>query len=309
MIAQRPTWLALGLPLPLVLALTLAVSTQVGGCSAVMQHLSEHSPLGALAVGGVRAAGHQLPISEEEELAYGGAIAVMVVQKYGGVVEDEALLRYVALVGNAVASVSDRPKLRYHFAVLDSDQVNALAAPGGYIFITRGALALMKSEAELAGVLAHEVGHVTAKHALKIIQNLKSARAVTNAAASAWKDAAAFSAVADGFIADFLEKGLPKDTEFEADLIGTRLIAQVGYHPRGLRDFLKTMADAHKATPHSKFAATHPDTGRRLSLIDAELKQLGGLDGPRNAERFVAQTRPAAKPPTAAAPVSAERRP
>lgn len=285
--------------LPLVIAAVTLL--QAGGCGAIMDNIAERSALGALATGSVRAAGSQLPIGLEEERAYGGAIAVMVVQKYGGIVEDEALLRYVALVGNVVASVSDRPELKYHFGVLDSDQVNAMAAPGGYIFITRGALMKMNSEAELAGVLAHEVGHVTARHALTIIQNLKSASAMTNAAASAWKDGAAFSSIVDGFITDFLEKGLPKDTEYEADIIGTKLLARVGYHPAGLREFLTVMEHMHKATAESKFSATHPDTGKRLALLDAQLKKLGDLSGPRNAERFAAHVKRPAAPKTAAA--------
>jgi len=281
----------------------LIVLGLTGGCGAILDNIADRSALGALATGSARAAGSQLPIGVEEERSYGGAIAVMVVQKYGGVVEDEALLNYVNLVGNAVASVSERPDLQYHFAVLDSDQVNAMAAPGGYIFITRGALMKMKSEAELAGVLAHEVGHVTARHALKIIQNLKSASAATRAAASAWKDAAAFSAVVDRFIADFLEKGLPKDTEYEADLIGTRLLARVGYRPDGLRDFLKTMEATHAKTPKSKFSETHPETGERVARLNKALAALAPLQGPRNTKRFAAhigstKTNPAAAEPT-----------
>lgn len=282
--------------------LIVAVAVLLGsGCGTLMDGIARGSNLGALATGTARAAGSQLPIGEEEELAYGGAIAVMVVQRYGGVVEDEALLRYVGLVGNAVAAVSDRPTLRYHFAVLDSPQVNAMAAPGGYVFITLGALKQMKTEAELAGVLAHEVGHITAKHALNIIQNLKSANALSQAAGSVWNDPQAFSSIVDGFLRDFLEKGLPRDTEYASDLIGTELLARIGYHPRGLRDFLGTMQAVHAHQPKTRFSETHPDTTTRLARLDRALAALPVKDGQVNAARFASQAGARISPPAAPA--------
>ncbi len=113
-----------------------------------------------------------LPIGPEKEKEIGFGIAATVIGRYH-MVNDPALTHYVNLVGQAVAQQSIRgDEIQFHFGVLDTDDVNAFAAPGGFILVTRGALALMDNEAELAGVLAHEVGHVDQKHVLKEIRRL-----------------------------------------------------------------------------------------------------------------------------------------
>lgn len=243
----------------------------------------------ALAVGAVKATAAQLPIGPEEELAYGGAIAVKIVQKYGGLDDNEKRADYVQTVGQTVAAFSTRPELDYHFAVLNSDAVQALSAPGGYVFITRGALAKMGSEAELAGVLAHEVAHIAAKHALGIIQNVKSRQAMTDAAADAWKGAAAFSGVIGKFLDDYLEQGLPQGTEFEADQLGTETLQRVGWAPEGLRDFLQKLAAEEATAAGEAFYKTHPKTGDRVAKLNAQVRDLG--TGETNAARFAAQAR------------------
>jgi len=102
-------------------------------------------------------------IDEPEEIELGRAVTTALGSRYT-LLRDEPLTRYVALVGNAVAVQSDRPDLHYYFGVLDTDEINAFAAPGGYVLVTRGTLALMRDEAALAGVLGHEVGHVALRH-------------------------------------------------------------------------------------------------------------------------------------------------
>ena len=114
-----------------------------------------------------------LTFSDEEEQQLGGEISTKIRDKYG-VVQDRAVHKYVTLVGSVLASASSRPNLKWTFVVLDTDGVNAFAAPGGFVHITRGALALIQNEAELADVLAHEIGHVTLKHTVKAIQKSKA---------------------------------------------------------------------------------------------------------------------------------------
>ncbi len=227
----------------------------------------------ALATGAVKATAAQLPIGLEEERAYGGAIAVKIVQKYGGLDGNAARGQYVQRVGQAVAAYSARPELDYHFGVLNSDAVQAMSAPGGYVFVTRGALLKMRNEAELAGVLAHEVAHIGAKHALGIIQNVKSRQAMSDAAADAWKGAAAFNGVIGKFLDDYLEQGLPKDTEFEADRLGTETLARVGWAPGGLRDFLQLLAAAESGG--DAFYKTHPKTADRVAKLEPIVAALG----------------------------------
>lgn len=119
---------------------------------------------------GVGVVGALQPIGEEEEIVLGEAVAVEAFSRFGGEYPNQAWNRYINLVGKTIAEVSDRPTLNYHFAILNSQEQNAFAAPGGYIFITVGLLKTLKNEAELGGVLAHEIAHVTKQHMLETIR-------------------------------------------------------------------------------------------------------------------------------------------
>ena len=270
----------------LVRLTALAVMLPLFGCGWISAQIMRNNPVAAVAVGAGTAAASKAPIGLEEELSYGGAIAIKVVQKYGGLVEDPALVRYVGLVGNSVAAFGDRPNLKYYFGVLKSEGINAVSAPGGYVFITMGALKKMKSEAELAGVLAHEVGHITQRHALEIIKNLKAKSAAVSAAASqAGQGAEFFKEVVNAFLNDFLERGLPKQTEFEADAVGTRMLITAGYHPAGLRNFLAGMVTP-KHDHKDPFYDTHPDTGERVARLEEQVKKSGVTTGQTLVERL-----------------------
>lgn len=263
------------------------VTMLLGGCGSLGQYAESASVAGGqLLQGGVRAgASALLPIGREEEKAYGGAIAVMIVQRYGGLYEEPTLTRYVQLVGNAVALHAQRPDLDWHFGVLDSEAVNALSAPGGYVFVTRGALRKMRDEAELAGVLAHEIGHVDAGHALADIRKLKAQGQMAQAAADAWKDMGPFSHLLDRFLAGYLDHGLAPEAEFQADQLGTELLARVGWHPTGLRTFLQRMAEAEVAGD-AAFYKTHPKTSERVARLDKQIAALRDPSGATMPERF-----------------------
>ena len=163
----------------------------LSGCGWVVDRLLRDNPVASMAVGSAQAAAAKAPMGIEEEKMYGDSIAVKIVRRYGGLVEDEALQRYVALVGNTIVGFSDRPGRRFYFGILKHEGVNAVSAPGGWIFVTMGALRTMKTEAELAGVLAHEIAHVTQGHAVNIIQNLKASEAMTTAATRGGTESAA----------------------------------------------------------------------------------------------------------------------
>ncbi len=122
--------------------------------------------------------------TDADEQQLGAKVSDMLRRKYG-VVQDEAVHKYVSLVGTVLAQASSRPNLNWTFIVLDTDGINAFAAPGGYMHITRGALALLQNEAELAGVLGHEISHVTGKHTIHAIQKNKAVQAGASAAHSA----------------------------------------------------------------------------------------------------------------------------
>jgi len=263
-----------------------------------------------LATGG----GRSVEVDEPEEIELGRAVTTSVGSRYK-LLRDESLTRYVALVGNAVAVQSERPDLRYYFAVLDTDEVNAFAAPGGYVFITRGTLAVMRDEATLAGVLGHEVGHIALHHYNATIKKeketaLKRGFLTTvghiglgfvpgpgGAAASVF-GSPALNLIADG-IATVDLRGFSRDEEEEADRVGFRYAARAGYDPAGLRDFLKAVQDAGKQPAKSgfftKFVSTHPGSADRLKEQETQLRT-APAGGRRAAARF--QQAIAAQPTT-----------
>lgn len=220
-----------------------------------------------------RAAPAVIAISTEQEIEVGRGIAATIAGYYG-VVQDPELTRYVNLVGLAVASVDPRTDIAYRFAVLDSDDVNAIAAPGGYVFVTRGALALMNDEAMLAGVLGHEVGHVNRRHVVKEIQ----ARARTELGLEGITEQ--INLTGEEYLeqtiqlgATALFMGLSREDELEADAYGVEVAAGAGYDPNGLTRFLAALPNA-EAERRSLLAKTHPDVDDRLDGINDAIDDL-----------------------------------
>lgn len=219
------------------------------------------------------------PIGEEEEIVLGEAVAVEAFSRFGGEYPNQAWNRYINLVGKTIAEVSDRPTLNYHFAILNSQEQNAFAAPGGYIFITVGLLKTLKNEAELGGVLAHEVAHVTKKHMLETIRRGAVLGSVSKLSLTAMKqNPEMFSSAIDQMTELLFTKGLDKDKEFEADVVGIEYAYRAGYHPKGLKDYLQTLAK-EEGHVESKFFTTHPSTALRISKIDILLKGYSDIQG------------------------------
>jgi len=251
----------------------IGAAIAMGACGALRMDMILPDGMAA----GLKAAGSQLPVGTEEEIAYGGAVAIHIVQRYGGLDRTPELVEYVNLVGEALAIHSARPELSFHFAILNTDEVNALSAPGGYVFITRGTLRACQTESELAGILAHEIAHITARHAIKALQDLKSKEAVADA--TGWKSSEVFGRLVDGFLDGFLTKGHPEADEREADRVGTGLVARVGWDAGGLRDALRRVAERRAAAPTDRFYGTHPDTIDRMNRIAALLPSYKDRDG------------------------------
>lgn len=209
------------------------------------------------------------PVKYEEEKALGGAIAVKVFSRFGGSYNDKSLLRYVNLIGNTLAMFSDRPNIPYHFAILNNPQPNAFAAPGGFIFVTIGLLRKIKNEAELAGVLAHEIAHISQKHTLKTLRRSKFLKGISELTLTAMdKNPEMFENVINNISKTLFEKGLDQNLEYEADKIGTELAYRVGYNPRGLSDFLLTLKKI-QGKEKSIFFKTHPSPSRRLNKLSS----------------------------------------
>jgi len=202
-------------------------------------------------------------MSDEEEQRLGAAVSEKIRLRYG-VVQDPAIHKYVTLVGTLIARASSRPDLDWHFIVLDTDGVNALAAPGGYIHVTRGALALMQDEAELAGVLGREVVHVTEKHTIRAIQK---SRTMQLAADETLGDRGVFNRLVDR-ATEVVMAGFGRAEELESDREGVALANKVGYQPAGLSRFLQRLAERNReSTGKQGLFASHPEMQERLDRL------------------------------------------
>lgn len=207
------------------------------------------------------------PIGYREERAIGGSLALEVFSRFGGPYHDPRLENYITLVGNAVVSVSDRAEIPYHFAILNTEQPNAFAAPGGYVFISIGLMRMLKNEAELAGVLGHEIAHITNRHALTTLERSKTLQGISNLTTSIMgEDPAMFNKIIGEMTETLFTKGLDKEMEYDADLTGTRYAYQAGYYPAGLKDFLKILG-TKTSSRSSVFFSTHPSPGARNARL------------------------------------------
>ena len=198
-----------------------------------------------------------MSIGTEEEVGIGRGVAATLAGYYK-LDRDPNLTAYVSLVGLTVAAAEPRTDIRYRFGVLATDQVNAMAAPGGYIFVTRGALKLMEDEAELAGVLAHEVAHVNEKHVVKEIQKrARTALGAEVAQEALDADTEVFDQVV-GLGTSVLFLGLSREDELEADKLAVAYAARAGYDPAGLLRFVQKL-ETNQSKPILKaLTATHP---------------------------------------------------
>ena len=212
-----------------------------------------------------------LVVTEADERKIGELVSERVRQEFG-VMQDAAVAKYVTLVGTVLAQASSRPNLKWEFIVLDTDGVNAFASPGGLVHITRGALGLIKSEAELAGVLGHEIAHIAGKHTANAIQkNKRFAFAADLAPGSNEYLEGLANAVYDNIV----ERGFDRGDEEDADKNGVRLANKVGYNPSGLGTFLTKLVDRNKEQTGEKrngLFASHPETKGRISDLEKQIK-------------------------------------
>ena len=220
-------------------------------------------------------------LSEDEEAELGRTSHIDVMKVYSPYRNPE-LVKYVTSLGEKLASVSHRKELIYHFTVLDSPQVNAFAIPGGYIYITRGMMAYLGSEAELCGVLGHELGHITARHGVKQY----SKNQVTNIFSTVFsiligsRQLANISQLATAAIL----RGFGREAELEADRVGAEYLGNIGYDPDALinvigvlknqEEFDKVLAKEENREPYAYHGvfSTHPNNDKRLQEVIKAVK-------------------------------------
>ena len=242
-------------------------------------------------------------IDETEEIEIGREVAGRTLGA-APLVADPELQAYVNRVGRWIAIQTERPDLPWHFGVLDTASVNAFAAPGGYVLITRGLYDLLDSEAQLAGVLGHEIGHIVQRHHIKVMQQSAAVSAGARLAQRDNRSQLVNNAIGTG--AEVLARGLDKDAEFEADRIGVVLAARAGYSPYGLVEVLHRLsARAADDASLALLFKTHPAPGERLTQLgDALAPRVAQL--PAGKEPAIREVNPNVPPPVAARPVAAE---
>lgn len=212
-----------------------------------------------------------VPLTEQEEIALGQGVASNLMS-LAPLVADKEVQQYVNRVGRWISLHSERPDLPWTFAVLDHDDVNAFAAPGGYVVLTKGILLKLRNEAELAGVLAHEIAHIVRKHHLNAIQSSSGKLALKEGAsllmdAKGKTDQRLLTAISAG--TEIYGKGLDKEDEFDSDRVGIVLAARAGYDPYGLPAALQTLQSiTSDSSSLQLMLETHPKPNDRLAQLD-----------------------------------------
>lgn len=235
-------------------------------------------------------------LTEQEEYSLGRAVAAQIIARYG-LYHEPSLTAYVNRVGKAVVVVSSRPEIYggYHFAVLDSDEPNAFSAPGGFIFVTRGLLRIVPNEDALAGVLAHEVGHVAEKHGLAAINKdrLMDAFGILGREAGRTmqkENLVKLTDLYEGAVGDILktvvEKGYGRSQEREADEDAVKFASAIGYQPKALLDFLTRLESTAKPGA-PRLLSTHAPAAERKAWLEPIVSSLpAGTDPAPREQRF-----------------------
>ena len=226
-------------------------------------------------------------VSEGQELAIGQQAHREIIQQFGVYDEKPELNRLVERVGRQLAQQSERPNLPWTFTVLDSPMINAMALPGGYIYITRGMLERINSEAELAGVLGHEIAHVTARHSAQQIskQQLAQFGMVLGAVVAGPEVLQQYGQLAELGLGLLFQR-YSRQHETEADLLGTGYMAEARYHPVGAERMLMTLQrlDKNPGGGLNRYFMSHPDPAKRVRDVRAKITEMGGMVSAGNFE-------------------------
>jgi len=214
-----------------------------------------------------------MPISDEDELLLGKRVAAKVIERYG-IENAPEMTYYLNLITTAIAQRSNRPEIPYHVAILATDDVNAYACPGGYIFVTRGVLNMVRDEAELAAVLAHEVSHVTERHIVNALRNSKLMKVGSEIAADAFRTPGPLLDQMTSFATDALFEGLDKSDEYESDEKAIDYLDRIGYDYPAMYDVLKLLEVRRKYGATKVLDKTHPTPSSRLQKLKVAASKL-----------------------------------
>jgi predicted Zn-dependent protease len=245
-------------------------------------------------------------MNEESEIAEGKKAHEQVLQEYG-VVKNARLQAYVNDLGQRLAKQSHRSQLKWHFTLLDSPEINAFALPGGYVYVTRGILAYMEDEADLAGVIGHEIGHVTARHGAQratrqqdaglgvLAASILGAVLESKGMAGAGQAASQVSqTAASGYVASY-----GRDQELQADGLGAEYLSRSSFDPRNMINVITVLKDQERfaadqaraegraAPAASSWLSSHPSNDQRLQMISQLAAQYKGKYTDEGRARFL----------------------
>jgi predicted Zn-dependent protease len=237
-------------------------------------------------------------ITEEQEYYIGRSVAAHVLAQYPAY-DNAALNTYLNTLGQAIVYASDRPEIYagYHFVVLNTEEVNALSAPGGFVFVTKGLILRCRNEEMLASILAHEVAHVSAKHGLQAIKKSRlvdAFRVIGTEAARRYgpEQLAQLTTAFEGALGDVVEtlivRGYDRKSEYEADELAVKFGVALGYSPQGLTDFLQTMVGDSSTASGKGWFKTHPSSEQRLDRVKSRIAGLSSVpaEAPARTKRF-----------------------
>jgi predicted Zn-dependent protease len=258
------------------------------GCAA-MKSVGDSmgGPIGG-AISGASTLGQSAMLNEKDEATMGRSIAYTITNTYP-VSHDPQLTAYVNYIGHTLADVSQKPDRHYIFGVLDTETVGAYSAPDGYIFITKGTIKFAHDEAELAGVIGHELTHVLKQHGLHAVQaemTKSGLLRIGTAAAGVEQAMPALDAAGDVIT----KNGYDKPQEFEADKGAVYLLITAGYDPNSFLNFVKRL-DTQQASGGGMMS-THPGTHERIGKIAQEIGSFGKKGGATLADRYKATVSP-----------------
>jgi predicted Zn-dependent protease len=231
---------------------------------------------------------HIAPLmSAEQEAKAGAAAHPQILKAFGGAYDDAKVGGYVAGVATRIAKATNQPNGHYRVTVLDSPVLNAFALPGGYVYVTRGLLALANDEAEMAGVVGHEMGHVVARHSAQrqtAAMGTSLVGAVLGAVIGSQAVSQAIGLGGQGLLASY-----SRDQEYESDMLGVQYLARSGYDPYAVGDFLTSMGaqealssrirNAQHDASRNDWLASHPATPARVNAANAHARETGMAPG------------------------------
>ncbi len=207
--------------------------------------------------------------SPDEDVRLGQKYGPQIEKALGGRFPDENLQSYVNRVGQKLARVCHRPDIAYHFAVVDQEAENAFAVPGGYVYITTGLLEKLNSEAQLAAILGHEIGHVVARDTMAALSRQK---VMTAAMVAALLSSSGDAARGTSFVTGVLSLQYSRDDEKDADQVGLAYMIQAGYDPHGMIETMRILEELQTVRP-IEFFSTHPNPENRILYLEERIER------------------------------------